>query len=95
MSGEGRAGRLFRVTGRVQGVGFRWFVMRVADGLEVAGYVRNLPDGQVEVCAKGTPEALETLEQQLARGPRGAIVDAVEKHKLSHEIEQLNSFEIL
>jgi acylphosphatase len=91
---SGDTGYRFLVRGRVQGVGFRWFVMRVADGLQVAGYVRNLPDGQVEVCAKGTPEALETLEQELARGPRGAGVESVEKHKLSHEIEGLNSFEI-
>ena len=75
-------------------MGFRWFVMRVANGLQLAGYVRNLPDGEVEVCAKGTPEALETLEQELARGPHGARVESVEKQKLSHEIEQFNSFEI-
>jgi acylphosphatase len=93
VSAEG--GYRFLVRGRVQGVGFRWFVMRVAHGLQVAGYVRNLPDGQVEVCAKGTPEALETLEQELGRGPRGARVESVEKHELSHEIELLNSFEIL
>jgi acylphosphatase len=89
------AGYRFVVRGRVQGVGFRWFVMRVANGLQLAGYVRNLPDGQVEVCAKGAPEALETLELELAQGPRGARVESVEKQKLSHEIEQLNSFEIL
>lgn len=88
------AGYRFLVRGRVQGVGFRWFVMRVANGLQVAGYVRNLPDGQVEVCAKGTPEALATLEQELARGPRGASVESVEKRKLSHEIGQFKSFEI-
>lgn len=89
------AGYRFLVRGRVQGVGFRWFVMRVANGLQIAGYVRNLPDGQVEVCAKGTPEGLAALEQELGRGPWGARVESVEKHKLSHEIEQLNSFEIL
>ena len=89
------AGYRFLVRGRVQGVGFRWFVMRVANGLQLAGYVRNLPGGQVEVCAKGAPEARQTLEQQLARGPRGAQVESVEKQKLSHEIEQSNSFEIL
>jgi acylphosphatase len=84
----------FLVRGRVQGVGFRWFVMRVANGLQIAGYARNLPDGQVEVCAKGTPEALEALERELAQGPRAARVESVEKEKLSHEIEQTNSFEI-
>lgn len=82
------------VRGRVQGVGFRWFVMRVANGLQIAGYVKNLPDGQVEVCAKGSPEALGTLERELAQGPRSARVESVEKQKLSHEIEELNSFEI-
>ena len=88
-------GYRFLVRGRVQGVGFRWFVMRVAHGLQLTGYVRNLPDGQVEVCAKGAPEALETLEQELAQGPQGARVESVEKQKLSHETGQLNSFEIL
>ena len=89
------SGYRFLVRGRVQGVGFRWFVMRVANGLQLAGYVRNLSDGQVEVCAKGAPEALERLELELARGPHGARVEFVEKQKLSHEIEQPNSFEIL
>lgn len=84
----------YLVQGRVQGVGFRWFVLRVANGLQLTGYVRNLPDGQVEVCAKGTPEALEALERELAQGPRSARVESVEKIKLSHEIEQLNSFDI-
>lgn len=84
----------FLVHGRVQGVGFRWFVMRAANRLRIAGYVRNLPDGDVEVCASGAPEALESLERDLASGPPGARVERVDKQKLSHELEQSKSFEI-
>ena len=84
----------FLVRGRVQGVGFRWFVMRVATRLQVAGYVRNLPDGRVEVRASGTREALETLERELASGPSAARVESVEKQELPHETDRLKSFEI-
>jgi acylphosphatase len=85
----------FLVRGRVQGVGFRWFVMRVANRLQIGGYVRNLPDGQVEVCASGTREALDVLERELAKGPSAAQVEYVEKQNLSHDIGQFKSFEIL
>jgi len=71
--------RLFRVQGRVQGVGFRWFVERVASELAVAGYVKNLYDESVEVYAIGSEEQLNELRQQLERGPRGARVTRVEE----------------
>lgn len=70
--------RRYRVRGRVQGVGFRWWVRRCAASLEVAGWVRNLPDGTVQVEALGTPEALGRLADALARGPALAEVEAVE-----------------
>jgi acylphosphatase len=84
----------FQVRGRVQGVGFRWFVLREAQRLGVVGFVSNLPDGSVEVVAQGAPAALEALSRALAHGPSLARVDDVEKHELSHDIDASKSFEI-
>ena len=70
--------RKFVVTGRVQGVGFRYFVEREAQALALAGYVRNLDDGSVEVHAQGSREALDALEGLLWKGPRFADVRAVQ-----------------
>ncbi len=61
----------------VQGVGYRFFVQRVAARLGVAGYVKNLRDGRVEVYAIGPPEPLRSLRTELARGPVGASVTGV------------------
>ena len=85
----------FFISGRVQGVGFRWFVARQAGSLGVQGYVRNLGDGRVEVLAQGNPEELERLESHLARGPARARVDAVEKSEISDEGAGYKSFEII
>jgi acylphosphatase len=68
-----------RVTGRVQGVGFRWFVRERARRLGLAGWVRNLPDGSVEVSASGDQGQLELLRGELLRGPDGASVKALEE----------------
>ena len=65
------------VRGRVQGVGFRWFVQRAGGHLGLGGHVRNLPDGSVEVHARGPAGALEALERALRDGPPSARVDAV------------------
>jgi acylphosphatase len=62
------------VSGRVQGVGFREFVRRTAHGLGVGGWVRNLPDGRVEVVADGERPALEALVTTIGGGPPGACV---------------------
>ncbi len=70
--------RRFLVRGRVQGVGFRWFVEREAHILKIAGWVCNNPDGTVEVLAHGTQEQLADLHQRLRKGPRAARVDHVE-----------------
>ena len=85
----------YLVRGRVQGVGFRWFAMREATRLNVKGYVRNLPDGSVEVCAQGTCAALDALEAALAKGPPAGRIGSVEKQELPHETDMGNSFEIL
>ena len=66
------------VRGRVQGVGFRWFVVREAHMLGIAGWVRNNHDGSVEVLAQGTRDQLSGLHGRLREGPRAARVDAVE-----------------
>ncbi len=72
------AGR-YRVRGRVQGVGFRFFVERAASDLGLTGYVKNCFDGSVEVYAVGSPGKLRQLEKHLAVGPRWGHVDRVEK----------------
>ena len=64
--------RRFLVRGRVQGVGFRWFVEREAHILQIAGWVRNNPDGSVEVLAHGTRDQLAGLRSRLQEGPRAA-----------------------
>lgn len=66
------------VIGRVQGVGFRYFVAEQAERLEVTGWVRNRWDGSVEVTAEGTRKALERLIIQLERGPASAYVSRVQ-----------------
>jgi acylphosphatase len=71
------AARRFLVTGRVQGVGFRAFVAAAAGRLGLAGWVRNLSDGRVEVLAEGAPEALDLLAEACGRGPLLARVDGV------------------
>jgi acylphosphatase len=75
---ETQAKRFF-VSGRVQGVGFRFFAERTASRLGVRGYVRNLYDGRVEVYAIGSAEQMDTLRNALQRGPSMASVDRVEE----------------
>lgn len=70
--------RRYLVRGRVQGVGFRWFVAKTARRLGLAGHVRNLADGSVEVVVSGEPAELERLAQALAEGPPGAVVAGVD-----------------
>ena len=65
------------VQGRVQGVGFRWFVRVHARRLGLGGWVANRPDGTVEIAASGEEEKLAELRSKVARGPEGAEVSAV------------------
>ena len=81
------------VRGRVQGVGFRWFVEREAHMLGIDGWVRNNPDGSVEVLAMGTRDQLSGLRSRLRQGPRAARVDGVEESE-SQLVPGLNSFRI-
>ena len=66
------------VSGRVQGVGYRSFVLDHARGLGLTGWTRNLPDGRVEVLAQGSDEALDEFARRLRKGPSWARVDAVD-----------------
>ncbi|MFY9909006.1 MAG: acylphosphatase [Candidatus Sulfotelmatobacter sp.] len=70
--------RRFVIRGRVQGVGFRWFVEREAHILGISGWVRNNADGTVEVLAQGIADQLSGLHSRLRQGPRAARVDSVE-----------------
>ena len=85
--------RRFLVRGRVQGVGFRWFVEREAHILQIAGWVRNDPDGSVEVLAVGTREQLAGLRSRLQEGPRAARVDDVEESE-AEPVRGLHSFQV-
>lgn len=70
------------VRGRVQGVGFRWFVVRRAAELGLTGWVANRSDGSVQVVAEGPAGVLVRLVEQLRQGPSGASVSAVDQHRL-------------
>jgi acylphosphatase len=72
----------FRVSGRVQGVGFRWFTREAGRELGLAGLVRNLPDGRVEVAAVGGRERLEAFRERLRQGPPGAWVTGIEEEEI-------------
>lgn len=81
--------RGYRVVGRVQGVGFRWWTAREAEKLGVVGTVENRPDGSVEVMARGALAELAQLEQALTRGPRLSRVERIEsiEFRLSSDAE--------
>jgi acylphosphatase len=85
----------YLVKGRVQGVGFRWFVHQEAAELGLRGWVRNTDQGHVEIVAAGKPEELTELKDALRKGSRGSRVDAVEEQELvESEGAQLGPFEI-
>jgi acylphosphatase len=66
------------VRGRVQGVGFRWFVRELASELQLGGWVMNRRDGAVEVLADGADAGVARLREALERGPAGAEVERVD-----------------
>ena len=85
----------FLIRGRVQGVGFRWFVHREASELNLRGWVRNTEEGEVEVVAAGEPEDLNDLRASLRRGSRGSRVDNILEHTLDEsEAASLDAFRI-
>ncbi len=85
----------FRVTGRVQGVGFRWWTRSLATELGLTGAVRNHADGSVVVHARGSDAQLADLRGRLAEGPPGARVTAVESIPFSPDGIREGEFDIL
>ncbi len=85
--------RRYLVRGRVQGVGFRWFVEHEAKVLGIAGWVRNNPDSSVEVLAIGSDPQLSALQSRLKAGPRAARVDKVEEFE-AQPLAGLTNFRI-
>jgi acylphosphatase len=79
---EVQAFRLW-LSGRVQGVGFRWFTRQAARELGLTGRVRNLPDGRVEVEVAGGSEPLDAFRERLRQGPQGARVTGLEEQEIS------------
>lgn len=78
MAGDESAGGIHvLVSGRVQGVGFRYLVKQSAQTADVAGWVRNLRDGRVEAVLLGPPEAVQAVLDDIGRGPSGAGVEEV------------------
>ncbi len=90
---ETQAKRFF-VSGRVQGVGFRFFVEQTAARLAVGGYVRNLIDGRVEVYVIGDMEQMDALKGALQCGPRMASVHRVDEQDAETQTEYVKSFTI-
>jgi len=88
--------RRFHVTGRVQGVGFRWFTLQAAQRRGVVGWVENRRDGSVHGEAQGAAEALSVLVEELRRGPGFSRVDDVDVEDLPvrEGSEAESSFEI-
>jgi len=83
----------FLVSGIVQGVGYRFFAARAARSLGIRGFVRNLPDGRVEVVAAGSEDALREFQGVLRRGPAGAQVDGAIASELTLD-QDPDGFEI-
>jgi acylphosphatase len=86
-----KTARRWYISGRVQGVGFRWFVEQHATRIGLRGWVRNEDDGRVHVYAVGNPEQLDKLAALLHQGPRMAMVRGVEEQEAA--MQQLSSFE--
>ena len=89
-----KRGAAWIVHGRVQGVGFRYFVVREARALGLTGWTRNLWSGSVEVQAFGSEDALRGLEEALKEGPSHASVDELEPIAPSKTLEKTRDFTI-
>lgn len=84
----------YLVRGTVQGVGYRYFAFRTASSLGLRGWAANLPDGRVEVMARGARKTLGSLEEALRQGPPNARVAGVDKSEISDELDGVSTFNI-
>ena len=75
-------------------MGFRWFIVRCAEKLELHGWVSNLPDGRVEIIASGTTAALEMIDDLAREGPQWSRVDNVEKVDYPHQVDERKPFSV-
>ena len=80
------------VTGRVQGVGFRYFTVRCANDLGICGWVRNLPDGSVETAIQGPGETVKEMIGLLKQGPGAANVSGMEIEEIGSGSEEMSGF---
>lgn len=85
--------RAFLISGNVQGVGFRWWTRKNAEGLGLRGTVRNRPDGRVELHLEGPPESVAELRARLKEGPRPATVRGIQEIPAADELP--DGFQIL
>ncbi len=92
--GEERSARRYLVSGMVQGVGYRYYAQRTAQQLGLAGYVKNLRDGRVEVYAIGAPDSFAALKAALERGPQFARVSGVSEEQDQLDPRFANEFSI-
>jgi len=83
-----------KVSGVVQGVGFRYFVVQHARELGLVGWTRNNPDGSVEIEAEGSGDALELLGEEIRRGPRLSRVESVEIMEIEPRMDE-NNFRVV
>jgi acylphosphatase len=93
-AGEKRIARRYCISGMVQGVGYRFFVQRVAARLGLPGYVKNLRDGLVEVYAVGGPASLAEFRAELERGPSYASVSGVADEEAELDDRYASAFSI-
>jgi acylphosphatase len=93
-AGEKRIARRYCVSGMVQGVGYRFFVQRVAGRLGLQGYVKNLSNGRVETYAIGEPASLAEFRTELERGPSDASVSGVTENDAELEDRYASAFSI-
>jgi acylphosphatase len=84
----------YRITGRVQGVGFRYFTTKKAEALNLNGWVKNMPDGSVEVMLSGDEKSIEEMLKNLREGPRSARVEKINEISSTDKPEKFNSFTV-
>lgn len=82
------------ISGRVQGVGFRYFTYRTAKELNIRGWVKNLQDGTVETVFTGSPENVKHMHEKLKEGPSRARVQHIKEVELTTDTDSFNDFSI-